>query len=364
LVTVRAEQARAVVVTSPGRVLTVSHPYIAIEGLVLDGQYGRDDTVRLTGAADHFRLSRSEVRRSTFDLIDMGGPEGVVIEQSLVHHALDAAGGQTDAHGIAAGPVRDLTIRDTEIHTFSGDGIQVDPGRSAPGWDRVTVERTRMWVAPLPAAENGFPAGAVPGENAIDTKASFDLPRATIEIRDVVASGFRGGFISNMAAFNLKEHIDATVDGATVYDSEIAFRLRGGGRATPGAWVAIRNAVVHSVLTAFRYEDNIQNLRIWNSTVGLGVARAFQAAASVPTGLDVRNLLVAGPRPREAGGPSNLAVGRETFVNAAGHDYALAAGSAPVDAGVTIPAVTMDRAGIARPQGRHFDVGAYERPDQ
>jgi hypothetical protein len=51
-------------------------------------------------------------------------------------------------------------------------------------------------------------------------------------------------------------------------------------------------------------------------------------------------------------------------VNAAGHDYALAAGSAPVDAGVTIPAVTMDRAGVARPQGRHFDVGAYERPDQ
>ena len=63
-------------------------------------------------------------------------------------------------------------------------------------------------------------------------------------LRDVVAHGFRNGFITNMAAFNLKEHVDVTVERVTVYDSEIAFRLRG-RCGTGGAWVAIQNAVVY-----------------------------------------------------------------------------------------------------------------------
>ena len=113
----------------------------------------------------------------------------------------------------------------------------------------------RIWLAPLAAAENGFPAGTVPGENAIDTKASSSLPRATLIIRDTTASGFRGGLISNMAAFNLKENVAVTVDGVTVYDSEIAFRLRGPGTSTTGgAWVTVKNAVVYDTTVAFRYE--------------------------------------------------------------------------------------------------------------
>jgi hypothetical protein len=350
----------SVIVTAAGRVLRVDHPYFIVEGLVLDGQYGAADAVDVNDGANFLTLRNVEVRRSSNDLIDIGSPQGVLIEGSLIHHALNATGGRTDAHGIVAGAVRDLTIRDTEIHTFSGDGIQVDPGRAAPGWDRVTVERCRIWLAPLTTAENGFAAGVVAGENAIDTKANASLTRATLTIRDTVASGYRGGLISNMAAFNLKENVDVTVDGVTVYDSEIAFRLRGPGSSTAGASVAMKNAVVYNVTTAFRYEDNIQNLRIWNSTVGAGVTRAFQAASSSSAGLDVRNLLVLGTRPAEAAHVSNLAVGGAAFVNAAGHNYELAAGAAAIDAGVDLAAVSADRSGVARPQGSAYDVGAYE----
>jgi hypothetical protein len=200
----------------------------------------------------------------------------------------------------------------------------------------------------------------VAGENAIDTKANASLTRATLTIRDTVASGYRAGLISNMAAFNLKENVDVTVDGVTVYDSEIAFRLRGPGSTTAGASVAVKNAVVYNVTTAFRYEDNIQNLRIWNSTVGGGVTRAFQAASSSSAGLDVRNLLVLGTRPAEAAHVSNLALGSAAFVNAGGHNYELAAGAAAIDAGVDIATVSADRSGTARPQGSAYDVGAYE----
>ena len=358
-ITVRAAQGRgSVIVTTAGRVLTVRHAYVTVDGLVLDGKYGLSDTVRVESAGSYFRLANAEVRRSTKDLIDMGAPQGVVIEKSLIHHALNAEGGRTDAHGIVAGPVRDLTIRDTEIHTFSGDGIQVDPGRSSPGWNNVLIERSTIWLAPLPAATNGFAAGAVPGENAVDTKASPSYARAVITIRDTVAYGFRGGFISNMAAFNLKEHVNATVDRVVVRDSTIAFRLRGPGSG--GAVVAVKNAVVHDVATAFRYEDDIQNLRIWNSTIGRNVTRAFQAASSGSSGLDVRNLLVLGTLPKEAPAQVNLSVTTDSFVNASAHNYSLVPISPAVDAGVDIASVPTDITGLPRPEGAAYDIGAYE----
>ena len=360
-VVVRAEGERGtVVVTAAGRVLTVAHAYVSIEGLVLDGQYGADDLVRVSSAASGLVLRNLELRRSSRDLVDMANPANVLITGCLIHHALNPVDGRSDAHGIAAGAVKNLTIRDTEIHTFSGDGVQVDPGRGAPGWSDVTIERARIWLEPLPAAENGFPAGVAPGENAVDTKASPAFARAAITIRDTTVWGFRTGSVTNMAAFNLKEHIDATIDGVTVFDSEIAFRLR--GAPTGGAWVAVKNAVIYNTTTAFRYEDHIENLRIWNSTIGGNVTRAFQAAEARDSALDVRNLLVLGPLPQQAGGASNLSVGADAFVDAAAHDYRLKDGAKAIDAGETMPQVTIDRRGAARPQRRFYDVGAYEAP--
>jgi hypothetical protein len=173
-----------------------------------------------------------------------------------------------------------------------------------------------------------------------------------------MASGFRNGLIGNMAAFNLKEHVDATLDGVTVFDSEIAFRLR--GPATTGAHVLVKNAVVHDVVTAFRYEDNIQNLRIWNSTVGLNVTRVFQEASAPAAVLDVRNLLTVQALPNALRAPSNLVVAATAFVDAAAHDYHLAAGAPAADAGERLTEVTIDRDGVERPQGSAYGVGAYE----
>lgn len=359
---IRAQGPRgSVIVTVAGRVLRADHAYITVEGLVVDGRYSAADTVDVNTGAHFLILRNLEVRRSSKDLIDIGAPRGMVIEGCLIHHALNATNGRTDAHGVVAGAVQNFTIRDTHIHTFSGDGFQVGAGRLAPGWNNVTVERTRIWLTPLPVAENGFAAGTVPGENAIDTKASNSLPRAQLTIRDTTASGFRRGLIGNMAAFNLKENVNVTVDRVTVYDSEIAFRLRGpGSSSVGGAWVTIKNAVVYSAAYGFRYEDNIVNLKIWNSTVGRGVSRPFRAASSGSTGLEVRNLLVNGPLPAEALDASNWSVGPEAFVNAAANNYALAPDSPAIDAGITLPGVTTDRIGTMRPQGRAYDVGAYE----
>lgn len=49
------------------------------------------------------------------------------------------------------------------------------------------------------------------------------------------------------------------------------------------------------------------------------------------------------------------------FVNAAGGDFRLRAGSPAVDAGLANGAPGVDFAGVARPQGGGFDIGAFER---
>jgi len=358
----RAEYSGTVVLTSAaGTVLRVSHPFVTVQGVVVDGQYAPYDAVIVDSAAEGFILREAEVRRTSRDCIDMRSPAHVVIESSLIHRCLNPTDGRADAHGIVAGAVRDLTIRDTEIHTFSGDAIQVDAGRSAPGWDRVVIERCRLWLAPLLDDENGFASGIVPGENAVDTKALGTARRASIVIRQTEAWGFRGGLITNMAAFNIKENVDAIVDGVTVYGSEIAFRLRGPG-PNGGAWVRVQNAVVFDVTTAIRYEDNIERAEIWNSTLGADIGTLFQAASSNASGVSVQNVLFMGPSTSVLRGASNMQATSTFFRDAGQHDYRLAPGSPAIDAGSTLPSVTTDRIGVPRPSREHWDVGAYEFP--
>ena len=283
---------KAILASGAGNVLRVSHPYITIRGLVVDGQYGQYDTVLVDSGATSLVLQYLEVKRSSKDCIDMRAPANVVVEWSVIHHCLNATNGRTDAHGIVAGAARNLVVRDTKIHTFSGDAIQLDRD-PAPGWDRITIDRCQFWLEPLLTAENGFPVGTVPGENGLDTKARGTAPRAIVIVRQTEAWGFRGGLLPNMAAFNIKENVDATFDGVTVSRSEIAFRLRGPG-PNGGAWARVQNAVVYDVGTAVRYEDNIERVQVWNTTLGSAIPRFFRAASSTSTGLDVRERTVPG----------------------------------------------------------------------
>jgi hypothetical protein len=357
---IRAESDGTAILTNRGgTVVRVSHPYVSIRGLVVDGQYGPYDAVVVDSAATALVLQYLDVKRATKDCIDMRAPANVVIERSVIHHCLNAAGGRTDAHGIVAGAVRNLVVRDTKIHTFSGDAIQLDPGRAAPGWDRITIERCQFWLEPLPTAENGFPAGTVPGENGLDTKTLGTAPRAKVIVRQTEAWGFRGGLITNMAAFNIKENVDATFDGVTVSRSEIAFRLRGPG-SNGGAWARVQNGVVYDVGTAVRYEDDIERVQVWNTTLGSAIPRFFRAASSNSLGLDVRNVLFLGSNATMPGGVGNIQATPAFFVDAGKHDYRLAPGIPAIDGGVSIDSVTTDRIGVSRPQGPYWDVGAYE----
>lgn len=359
-ITIRGEA--GAIISNKSTLLTVNHGSITVEGLAFDAEYANVDAIIVEDAATSFTLRNSEVKNATKDCVDVRSPSGVLIEKSKINHCLNAAGGRTDAHGIVAGAVHDFTIRDTEIHTFSGDAFQLDPDRIAGGWDNITVEGCTFWLAPLPSAENGFAVGSVPGENAIDTKTSDTrVEPGHLVIRNTTAYGFRAGLLSNMAAFNLKENVDVVLDRVTVYNSEIALRLRGPSRTPRGAKVRAQNLGVWDVDKAVRYEDNIVEPTIFNATFGAKVTTAFQEASSPMTKPLIKNLLLLGATlPPVAAGGSNLAVMDSAFVNVTGNNYHLVKGSPAIDTGETLAMVTVDRDGITRPQGAGFDRGAYE----
>ncbi len=360
-ITVVSEMPRQAVVQSDGTALDVSHDYHRFEGMVFDSGYGSGDGIE--GGSTGLELVDVEVRRTEGDCVDLRNSTGVLIEASEIHHCVATfdPGNNADAHGVTGDSVFDLTIRDSEIYLVTGDAVQMSPARDP--WDDLVVERTVMWSGELDEPANGWNQGDPIGENAFDSKVGGDLngsgANPQVTFTDVVAYGWRDA-ISNAAAFNVKEDVDFVLDRATIYGSEIAFRLRA------PAVVTVRNAVVHEVDVGFRLEDGLDGLVVQNSTVGGAVGQAITDAGGDPQNPSFANVLFladAVPAPADAT-PSNMAVDGGVFEDAGAHDYHLVMGSSPMDAGEALGDVVTDRDGVPRPFGPGHDIGAYEWTDE
>ncbi len=417
-ITIRASRRREAKIVLPTgiskqRVVYIRHPYITFEGFIVDADYSLNRGVELGGIfkggvttwADHTILRDCEVTRAARDLVQVNEADGVLIDGCLIHHALRwgpnegvmcGKGPRCDAHGVTGGDGRleDLTIRNTEIHTVSGDAVQVDPDRNKLGWNNVRIEHCRLYNRVLldeePEGRNGFPAGAMPGEEALDTKASELAPRANLYVTDTVAYGWKNGPVSTgitlPSAWNIKENVKVWFDRVTTYDSNIAFRLRGRSAGRGPAQMQLLNAVIYRTATAIRTENNVGDpssyekgkggvheseppVEIFNITMGQDVRVPFQvlSGGKKRTVIDSRNLLILGPLPRDFGSSHGnflastcLSVGESAFVDVTADDYHLAPKSRAIDAGTTVTVVRADRDGVPRPQQAGFDVGAYE----
>lgn len=339
-----------------GRIFNTYTPYVTIQDVTLDGNWGDDDIVKVGGGSDYLVLRNVEIKNTRRDCVDMSGVTGARIIDCIIHDAIWVDGtDRKDAHGIVTGGVHDFEVTGTEIYYVSGDALQFQYG----GWDDILIEDCTLWNGPLPTARGGAPAGVYPGENAIDTKHYKENPRGTITIKNVTAYGWKSDYITNAAAFNMKQHIEAIFDGVTVYDSDIGFRLRGPG-SKGGAIVTLKNAVLYDNIRPIRYEDDIVDLHIYNVTFGTGNVGLFQSAGGHGTGFEVKNCLFTGTsKPSEASDASNITVDSSNYVDAGNHDYRLAEGSPAIDAGTSIAEVTIDRDGKARDE--QIDIGAYEK---
>lgn len=353
-ITLRALNRRRVIIRASGNVLTARHPYHVFEGLVIDGEMGPGRAVRVREAGSHLVFRDLEVRYSGNNCMDLNG-EDILIEGSEIHHCLrwdPETSSVRDAHGITADSVEDLTIRDCDIHHFSGDAIQFSPGRQP--WDRVLVERTRMWISPLSKSLGNFRAGQLVGENAFDSKTEHSEFRSRIIFRDVEAFGFRG-VIGNQAAFNVKENVDFTIDRATIWGSQLAFRLRGPAKAR------IRNVVTYKNDFSVRYEKGVDS--VLESVTFADEAIFKDGGGNLSTSIVIRNALFANVRslPEEAADSRSVMLGSTVFfVDALNHNYHLLADQAPIDSGEKLTHIGHDRDGMSRPLGKAYDVGAYE----
>jgi hypothetical protein len=226
------------------------------ENYLVDGQW--DDSTLVKILADDVVLRHCEIRHGRHNAVTVYA-KNVRIDSCKIHHVLSGDfHSQHDAHGITGRPLN-LTIRNCDIGLVSGDSIQFDPGRGI--WNDVLVEGCTLWTGPLPADAAAFKQGERPGENAVDTKQQATNPRSKLTIRGCLMYGWnQPGQIGNMAALNLKNHVQVTVEHCVLRDNEICFRLRGGAGELGGAHVQINNCALYESAVAIRAENGIENL--------------------------------------------------------------------------------------------------------
>jgi hypothetical protein len=339
----------------------IRQPYVTVENIIFDGQYCNDDIIEVRTGGDWAVLRHCEVKQTQQEGIELNGVSNILIDGCIIHHCLRGTfASPSDAHGIRGDNITNVTIRGTEIYYVSGDAFQASPNRDP--WDNVFIEDCHFWTGPLPAAAEGFGKGQVPGENAIDTKQRSSNPRSRIYISDCIFNGWRNGTIPNMAALNLKDWVQATVERCLFYDNNMSLRYRGG---TSGAIILTTNCVTYGNSQAtLRYEDKIgRNLRMYNNTFGANKSGAvfYQRAPSGDPAPDTLNGAFLGTKPAEATDNSNLSLSAADFKNPGAGDYHLVANSDAIDAGTSLTTIVPDDFdGIARPRGQRYDVGAYE----
>lgn len=255
------------------------------ENYLIDGEWADSTLVKIN--ADNVTLKNCEIRHGTHNAVTVYA-KNITIESCKIHHVLSGTfNEQHDAHGITGRP-QGLVIRNCDIGLTSGDSIQFDPGRGE--WDNVLIEHCTLWTGPLPADAAGFKKGERPGENAVDTKQQTSHPRSKLTIRACLLRGWnQPGQIGNMAALNLKNHVQATVQNCIFRDNEICFRIRGGGGELGGAQVSIENCAVYDSAYALRLEDRPENLKVNRLGIGHGIQQKLRVAGG-GSAADYRNL--------------------------------------------------------------------------
>ena len=259
-----AKRVERLIITEPG----------VYENILVDGQWVGSTLVKIN--ADNVTLRNCEIRNGRHNAVTVYA-KNVTIESCKIHHVLAGTyAEQHDAQGITGRPTN-LTIRNCDIGLTSGDSIQFDPGRGE--WGDVLIENCKLWTAPLDADAAGFKRGERPGENGVDTKQVTANPRSKLTIRNCYLTGWnQPAQIGNMAALNLKNHVQVRVENCVFADNEICFRVRGGGGELGGALVTIENCAVYDSQVAVRAESGIRDLKIRRLGIGAGVQKKLVAA--------------------------------------------------------------------------------------
>jgi hypothetical protein len=113
----------------------------------------------------------------------------------------------------------------------------------------------------------------------VDTKQQTSNPRSNLTIRNCLFQGWKQpGQVSNLAALNIKNHVQAQIVNCVFRDNEICLRLRGGEGEYGGALVTVERCAVYDSAVAVRIEDKIRDLKIRGLGIGDGVKSKLVSA--------------------------------------------------------------------------------------
>lgn len=356
-----------VAISRTGRLLNIDHDWFTLQDIEFNSNFGGTDAIRTTNA-DHLMIKRCIIYNAGTasnsgggDGIDIEGGSDILIDGCEIFDCLSGDWNhQLDSHGIVAGNFNRLTIRGCKIYRCTGDAIQADPDYDP--WDNLIIESCELFTNPMPLAKAGWNQGEIPGENGFDSKADPPSSAQSFVIRDCDIYGFNSGWITNQAALNIKKSVNGIIERCTIYNNEIAFRMR-----EPAQPVTVQNCVIYNNAKGVRYEDGINDLNFLFCTFINNTAHFTNGGGGgLGTGLRVRNCLFENAIPSEASfETSNIAINTvdfdTLFVDSATNNYQILDTAVTIiDQGDAIALITDDRDGNPRPAGSGFDVGAYE----
>jgi hypothetical protein len=247
------------------------------------------------------------------------GPRNFLIENSEIDHT-GRLGPSQNGEGMYIGNssgtdvTNGVTARNNTIHDTQDECVEL----KGDSHDNI-IESNELYNCLSPGSSFGNTGGAIEIDEPRNTSTN---PNQIIRRNTIHDIAFTSGIT--------KRGIRAGT-GATIYDN-------------------VLYNISSSYSCILSNSSNFQRL-IYHKTVDCTTANAIVNSG---TTMDSRNNI--GPA-----ATGNLAFNAAYFVNAAGHDYHLVAGSAPINAGANLTSVvTVDKDGNNRLIGSAPDDGAYE----
>jgi parallel beta-helix repeat protein len=277
--------------------------YIIIDGLILDGANVGYDVFKIggngtVGVAHHIRLKNSEVRNSP-------GP-GIVVDGTFYSGFSSNPG--------CCNEFIQLNVHDNGT-TVNNQGLYIRSGGNI-------VEKSRIYRNKCCGINAFVSGGSRPDDNVIRNNEVFDNGLTNSKGDGILVGGYRAVVENNFVHGN--NTVGIYVFGGDQRDAKIR-----------------NNTVVNNLGYGIWVDPASMNTTIANNIIYGNSTAPVQDDGSGTVSTD------------------NL-TSNPLFVDPATKNFKLQPSSPAIDKGRTIPEITKDFFGNPRPQGRAYDIGAYE----
>lgn len=337
-------------------IVSITGSYVIVENIFVSG-----GIVRFSG--DHLALRNSEVANNTgveskITINNASGSSDLVVYKNKIHdNGQWQSSAENDFHGVsAAGPAQRIWVLENEMYHHGGDSVQVghNGGNQVVG---LYVGRNIMHHD---------------RENAVDLK---EVSNAVVSENTMY--GYRTTSSSEGAAVVIHYcPVNAAIVNNLIYDSQVGISSTSLTTACSGKQVTNRivgNVIRGILATAIQAWGTGKVTQIVNNTIYSAAGMGVDLTNSESGSLAENNILNGTGGIVFTGSLSqrNNLTANPLFVNAAGGDLHVSAGSPAINGGIVSSvysgfqsvygvSIAVDRDGKSRPGGAAWDIGAYE----